>query len=1640
VDVTPQTFPVRVNGMFTERTTSKATDPLTARALALDDGKTQIVLCVVDTCMMPRDLIDSAKRTASAATGIPADRMMVSSTHTHSGVSAMGCLGSREDPAYVAWLPGKIAEAITAAVKNLQPARAGWTGFDDWDHTFNRRWIRRPDRMLTDPFGQTNVRANMHPGYQSPDVTGPSGPVDPQLTVLAVETPDGKPLALWANYSMHYFDSPPLSADYFGRFTVHIGPMIGAGPGFVGMMSQGTSGDLAKMDYGSPAPKDIGYDAYARQIAERVADAYKKIAWKTEVPLAMAESTLTLNYRVPDEKRLQTARETAAKLGDKLPQNIPEVYALEAILLHERQKTELKLQAIRVGDMGITALPNEVYCLTGLKLKARSPFPLTMNVELANGAEGYIPPPEQHALGGYTTWPARTAGLEVQAEPKIVEAVTGLLEKVSGKPRKTPEVPPTAYSKAVIEAKPTAYWRMEEMDAPNVSDAVGKHNAALENGVAVFLPGMGDVPRKTPASRAFHFAGGRMKSTVPLPDAYSVEMWLWNGLPPDARAVTGYAFSRGKDADKDANGEHLGIGGTYRPGDAGRLILFNGNVKDQLLTGKTKLALKAWHHVILVRDGNKVRVHLDGRPAPEIEGELPLTVPAGENSVFFGGRNDNLFNWEGKLDEVAIYPRALTREEISAHYQASSLTPPAETVKAPEFPALSPEESLKKVHVPEGFTVQLAAHEPQTMDPIAIDWDLAGRLWVVEMADYPMGMDGKGKPGGRVRVLEDADGNGHYEKSTLFADGLNFPTGLLTWRDGVIVTAAPDILFLRDTNGDGAADSREVLVSGLQQGNQQLRANGLRWGLDNWVYCAAGGHHGDYGVNTKLRSHRRNEDIAVGSRDFRFRPDTGELEPQSGPSQFGRNRDDAGHWYGTQNSRALWQYVLPDHYLKRNPHVPAPDPSRLLITPLNAPVWPVSPPEKRFHSFENAGHFTSACGGMIYRDDLLFPRAEHTLHALTCEPFHNLVQHNVLTGDGVSFTAHRAAGEEKHDFFASEDRWCRPVMTRTGPDGALWVVDMYRCMIEHPDWLPPNGREELLPLYRLGDDKGRIYRVIPKSKAPRKAAPLQKLSTAELIAALDSLNEWQRDKAHMALVWKLKASPNEKKLTLTENFSRLLESSNPLARLHALCVLDGIDSLPPVLVHVGLTDKNSAVRENALRLAERIHDTAVISAAEELVNDPDAKVRLQLAFSLGAWTAEKDPSYTTAGSALAKLAVKDFADPFMRAAILSSAVPHCRTLCEGIAAAGGPALSSFANELTALALALDDRDSLAAMLRPPLISRDGAYDTGQLQSYLKLEDALAARKTSRATLSTKPDSLTNTLRLVDGMIAFAKQAAADASKTGDLRAAAAAVLYRQPAERAAALQLLTQWLTPVQGNAMQLHAVRTLAATGDDSVPAILLSQHGSLTPVVQTAANEALLSREAWTMELLHHLKSGPLTLDAVQKARVLHHSSKRVRELAASIIKTESSRKQVIEQFRPALSMAGNAARGKTVAATRCIACHRIESAGLEIGPDLKSVVNHPKEKILTNIIDPSLDVQPGFFAYQCKLKDGSDLYGLVTSETGNSVSFKLIDGSTRLLSRRDIAELKSTGQSLMPPGLETGMSPQEMADLLAWLTTPH
>ncbi|MHC1766945.1 MAG: LamG-like jellyroll fold domain-containing protein [Verrucomicrobiia bacterium] len=665
VDVTPTDFPVIVNGGFLAASTSKANDPLHARCLVLDDGETRIGLCVLDTCLIPRELADEAKRLIQEATGLQPDRVMISATHTHSAPSLMQALGTPVDPQYPAFLLPRLVEGFRRAINQLAPARIGWTTTSAPDHTHTRVWIRRSDRVEANPFGERAVRANMHPGHVNPDVIGPSGPSDPELSLVSIQSPSGQPIALLANYAMHYFGAAPLSADYYGRFAEKLRALFKAGesdPPFVGIMSQGFSGDQHWMDYGKPA-RSVSIDEYASALAEMVHDASSQIDYQDWVPIKMLEREIPLAVRMPNSERLAWARQVADGMKGRLPKTIPEVYAAEQLWLEANPVRNVKLQALSLGDLGVTMTPCEVFAITSLKLKAQSPFRPLINIELANGEEGYIPPPEHHPLGSYNTWACRTAGLEVQAEPKVVDALLGMLEDLSGKPRRPVTDPHGAYAQSILKAEPAAYWRMNDFGGPHALDATRhRRPATFEDGVAFYLDGPCSpvFSGARTVNRAVHFAGGRMAAAIPLPPGqYSVEMLVWNGLPSRVRGETGHLF---------AWGDQLRIQGTN--GTPGRLALVAGP-EHACLTGMMEMPVKTWSHLVFTRDGEEVTVYLNGKP--EIMGTAPLFDPGAVNTLFVGGREDHVDTFEGKLDEVAVYDRPLGAAEVLRHYREADL-------------------------------------------------------------------------------------------------------------------------------------------------------------------------------------------------------------------------------------------------------------------------------------------------------------------------------------------------------------------------------------------------------------------------------------------------------------------------------------------------------------------------------------------------------------------------------------------------------------------------------------------------------------------------------------------------------------------------------------------------------------------------------------------------------------------------------------------------------------------------------------------------------------------------------------------------------------------------------------------------------
>ena len=1627
IDITPTTFPVLVNGMFTSRSATEAHDPLHVRCIVLEQGTTRIAIAVVDSCMVPRDILDRAKEAAEASTGIPADHMLISATHTHSAPSAMGVLGTDADPEYVKYLPGRLTLAIEQAAKDLVPVKVGCGKIDAPDYTHCRRWIFRPDRMRRDPFGDLTVRANMHPDYQSADALSPSGPVDPALSLLSFQTPDGKPIAVLANFSQHYFGSPLLSADYYGVFCDHFAKAIGANPGFLAIMSQGTSGDQMWMDYSQPK-KSLTMDQYADGLVKLARQAYDGIAYHENAPLAMKETAATFRRRVADEKRLQWARDLVAKTKGPLPESLPEVYARETVLLAEHPEVGLKLQAIRIGDAGIAAIPDEVFALTGLKIKSRSPLPFTFNITLANGSEGYIPPPEQHKLGGYTTWAARTAGLEVTAEPRIVDMVLGLLEEVSGAPRKADADVHGAYFEAVQSSKPLAWWRLGEMEKTAAADSSGNdHAGAYEDGVVFALDGPKYPATAGEGVRAAHFAGGRMQADVPnLGKTWSAELWFYNAMPANARAVTGYLFSRGSDGAKGAPGEHLGIGGTEVA--EGKLFFFNGNALNEVLSGNTDIPLRTWNHVALVRDGTKVTVYLNGNKTPEIQAEAKIGLPAGIDRLFLGGRNDNLFNLEGRICDAAVYDRALSADEVAAHYKASGMVAPppvADNSPKPTQP-LSPEESLKVMHVPDGFAVDLVAAEPLTMDPVAIAWGADGKLWIVEMADYPNGIDGHMKAGSRIRYLESTHDDGHYDKSTLFMYGVNFPNGIIPWGKGVIVTAAPEIFYAESSTGRGKADIRTPLYTGFTEGNPQLRVNGLRWGIDGWLYCANGWSGG------VVRSVKTGQTVNLAGHDFRIRPDEGLIELQSGQSEFGRDCDEWGDWFGCDNSNPLFHFPIDDRYLRRNPYISPPPAKIQLVVPSNAKVYPRSTPQKRYHSFEDAGQFTSACSGMVYRDSLLFGPDSGVMHAFTCEPVHNMVHHELLRDSGVTFTANRPDEEKKSEFLASEDQWFRPVMVRTGPDGALWVVDMYRYIIEHPDWLPALGKSELAKYWRMGEDKGRIYRVYPQGHSLPPIARLDHLTTEQLVGELASPRAWERDTAQMMLVWRKDPA------AIGAMQKLIAEPASPLTRMTVLCTLDLLGGLKADQLETSLRDPDRFVRRQAVRLCESRagDDPKLIDAAVKLTDDPDAKVRLQLALTLGEW---KDPR---AGVALARLALRDADDVTLSGAIMSSALTHYPTIADALVASGKPVPPKVMQDLFGIAMGVGNRDVMARLLESVDSPRDGQYSAAQLGALSGWLTVLEQHNGSLAALrDAAHDALADLLAHIGVVFEAARKMAADSSRPAEDRVAAAGLLGREAGKEADDLPLLASLLAPQNPGDLQLAAVRAIGKTGQPGVPDLLIKDWAAHSTDVRQAAIEAMMGRENWAVAMLQAIESGRVAkvdLSVARRQRLLGSHWPKVRELATGVLGNafDPARQKVVDAYLPALSLAGDVVRGKTIFSQNCATCHRLGGIGQVIGPNLLSVAGWTPEQVLVAVMDPNRAVEPRYLSFTATLNDGQTLFGIISAESPASITIKGLDGKETTVLRSAIKSLAGTNRSLMPDGLEAALSKQDLADVIRFV----
>lgn len=943
--------------------------------------------------------------------------------------------------------------------------------------------------------------------------------------------------------------------------------------------------------------------------------------------------------------------------------------------------------------------------------------------------------------------------------------------------------------------------------------------------------------------------------------------------------------------------------------------------------------------------------------------------------------------------------------------------------KAKFPPALSPIESQGALRVKPGLKVELAAAEPLVTSPVAIDFGTDGRLWVAEMYDYPQGLKGDYQPGGRVRVLWDDNDDGRYDRSELFLEGIPFPTGLMAWRDGVLVCAAPDVLFAADRDGDGAADHVEKLLSGFVTENYQARVNGLTYGLDNWVYGANGLLGGE------ITSTRAGTTTPIGGRDFRFRPDTGEFEPAAGLTQQGRTRDDWQNWIGGNNSVLAFHFPLDDHYVRRNPHSPGPSPS-VAIARGDDPnrLFPRSVILERFNDPDNAGRVTSACSPSIYRDRLLGDAYYGDL--FVCEPVHNLVTRRKVVRQGVLLTGQRTADEQDSEFLASTDNWFRPVQVRTGPDGALWVVDMYRFVIEHPRWITPERLAELD--VRAGADRGRIYRILPESAPARPWPKLASASGEQLVAALDSPNGIVRDMAHREIAHRQGRS-------LAAPVARIVQRSPaPASRVQGLGALESIGGLDADILLTALNDEHPEVRRLAARFSEPHlnSDPRLGQALARLANDKDAQVRLQAACSLGSWA---DPA---SARTLAGLAIRDAENTYIQGAVLSSLNDQNvgAVFAEVWRSAPDEAVS-LKKTLASMAAASGDAKAVARAIGVVVSTPPENATAAQWEACGVLLDGVQRR---RLDWEAAAEDVAIVSRLQEYQ-AFARnrllEDGGDPADPAVLRASIQ-VLARDQDRLSEDLDLLGRLLSAQYAIEIQSAAIARLGSLVDVGAADRMLSSWTSLGPKARTEVLDALLARPASTMAMLDAIESGRLPPGAVDLARrqqLERHAESAIKDRSAKLWGggSASDKAPLIARYAAQIAAgSGDSVRGEAIFKKHCANCHRLKEAGFVVGPDLAALTDRSPGALITAVLDPSKDVDSRYHAYALQTTDGRSFSGILVEETGSSVTLLAQEGKKETVLRRDIEVMAASGKSLMPDGMEKEIPPPEMADLLAFL----
>lgn len=957
----------------------------------------------------------------------------------------------------------------------------------------------------------------------------------------------------------------------------------------------------------------------------------------------------------------------------------------------------------------------------------------------------------------------------------------------------------------------------------------------------------------------------------------------------------------------------------------------------------------------------------------------------------------------------------------------------------PRIPPREPDEALKSFQLRPGFRVELAAAEPLIRDPVALDFDADGRMYVVEFAEYNQYANPESSAHGAVKLLEDLDGDGVYETAHQFLEEIDTPVAVACWDGGVFIGAVPDILYCKDTDGDGQADVREPVFTGFARDHAgEGMLNSFRWGLDNRLHVCTNIAGGD----VRRADEPDAPTVSVRGQGFIFDPRSRTFELTSGGGQHGMSLDDWGRTFVCGNSEPTHMIMYDGRYVARNPYLQAPK-AAINIAPGGkfTKLFRISPNEPwrivrtrlrkagqipgSDEGGEVSGFFTGATGVTAYRGDA-WPE-EYRGNVFVGEVSNNLIYRARLEPDGVGLTAPRA--DEGVEFLASRDNWFRPVQLANAPDGNLYAIDMYRELIEGAAFIVPEILQHLD--VSSGQDRGRIYRIV-RDDAPRRAAPrLSQATTEELVALLEHPNGWHRDTASRLIYERQDQSAVE----LLRKLAR--ESQSSMGRSHALYALQGLGALDAELVGAALNDDVPEVREHALRLAERFTSHELIQwlmlglASEP---DPSLRVRYQLAFSSGALPERM------VSSILRSLAAHDGSDPWMRLAILSSA-GECRgRLFSTLLGDGRFRKLEHGQDLLGTLV-----DQIGAANRP-----DEMAAVLQALEGLPPDEGVSLRTYVERLARAQPADAVNRLQIGgDGrvgdilreLVADAERVARDAESTPEQRAAALRTLGLAGFD--GSRELFEQLLESQTPQPVQSAVLQVLAGFESDEIPQLILNAWPAFSPQIRATATETLFARRGWTTAVLDAVEQGTLSPSELDPARIkLLQSSgdESQRERAASLFADLqlSRRQNVVEDYRGVLDLAGDRARGKAVFKKTCSVCHKLQGVGESVGADLKAIRDRGTEAVLLNILDPNREVKPQYLSYVLERQDGRVITGMITTETANSVTLRRPDGTSEAVLRLEIETLRSTGLSYMPEGLEMQVDHQAMADLLAYLNS--